>query len=76
MEPWIWGVIVGVPVIATGIAYSMGAFSTDTSDINRKIREIEMERTAFTGDDDSPYGGRRRKTKKSKSKHKKTKRRS
>jgi len=76
MEPWIWGVIAGVPVVAAGIAYSMGAFSTDIPGINEKIRQAEEERTAFTGDDDYSYGGRRKKTKKSKSKHKKTKRRS
>jgi hypothetical protein len=69
MEPWIWSVIVGVPIVAVGAAYVMGAFSTDIPMVNAQIADAQ----AFQGD---TYGGRRRKTKKSKSGHKKTKRRS
>lgn len=69
MEPWIWGVIAGVPILAVGTAYAMGAFSTDIPSINAQISDAQ----AFQGD---TYGGRRKKTKKSKSGHKKTKRRS
>lgn len=73
MEPWIWGVIAGVPVLAVGAAYAMGAFSTNIPTMPRS--------TSFTGDEAYATGsdmtaGRRRKTKKSKSGHKKTKRRS
>ena len=73
MEPWIWGIIAGVPVLAVGAAYAMGAFSVDTSAPPRS--------TSFMGDKEYATGrdmtaGRRKKTKKSKSGHKKTKRRS
>ena len=69
MEPWIWGIIAGVPVLAVGAAYAMGAFSTDIPSIDSKIYDAQ----SYQGD---VYGGRRKKTKKSKSGHKKTKRRS
>lgn len=69
MEPWIWGVVAGVPILAVGAAYAMGAFSTDIAGVNAQIADSQ----AFTGD---TYGGRRKKTKKSKSGNKKTKRRS
>ena len=75
METWMYGLI-AIPVVALGAAYGMGAFSTKTAQINQQIRAIQDEQKQFTGDDDTAYGGRRRKTKKLKSKHKKTKRRS
>lgn len=75
MENWMYGLI-AVPVVAVGAAYAMGAFSTKTADINRQIGDIQMESRQFEGDDGTAYGGRRRKTKKSKSKHKKTKKHS
>jgi hypothetical protein len=73
MEPWVWGIIGIVPVLAVGAAYGMGAFSTDTS--------MPPRSTSFTGDEGWSTGsdmtaGRRKKTRKSKSSHKKTKRRS
>jgi hypothetical protein len=73
MQPWIWGIIAGVPILATGAAYAMGAFSTDKSTPLTRS-------TSFTGDEEYATGrdmtaGRRKKTKKSKSGHKKTKRR-
>lgn len=77
MEPWIWAIIGGVPVVAVGTAYAMGAFSTNIPAVNQKIAEAQANSTAFTGDDDyQSSAGRRKKTKKSKSKHKKTKRHS
>jgi len=75
METWAWILIaLGSGAVAIQMARSAGAFRTDTSSIDQKIADVQSEQTAFTGD--SPYlGGRRKKTKKSKSKHKKTKRR-
>lgn len=68
--------LIAIPVVALGAAYGMGAFSTKTAEINQQIKEIQDEQRQFNGDDDTAYGGRRKKTKKSKSKHKKTKRHS
>ena len=79
MEPWVWAIVGVVPVVAVGAAYAMGAFSTDIPGINQKITQAEMAKTAFTGDEDESYqsaGRRHKRTKKSKSKHKKTKRHS
>lgn len=73
MEPWVWAIIGVVPVVAAGIAYSMGAFSTNTPAINQQIDELDRQSREFRGDS---IGGRRMKTKKSKSKHRKTKRHS
>jgi len=67
--------LLAIPVVAVGAAYAMGAFSTKTAEINQQISQLREEQTAFTGDDNTPYGGRRKKTKKSNSKNKKTKRR-
>lgn len=66
-----WAVIGVVPVVAIGAAYSMGAFSTSSP-------PAPVRSTSFTGDDEwnNMSAGRRKKTKKSKSGHKKTKRRS
>lgn len=75
METWMYGLI-AIPVVAVGAAYAMGAFSTKTAEINQQINAIQEERRQFEGDDDTAYGGRRKKTKKSKSKHKKTKKHS
>lgn len=82
MEPWMWGLVAGVPVVGLGIAYASGAFSTNIPAVDQKIYQEQMKRTEFTGDEDfatgrsTAEGGRRRhKTKKSKSKNKKTKRR-
>lgn len=75
METWAW-ILIGLGGIALAVegAYLSGVFSTDTAEIDKQIASIQEDRRAFTGD--SPYlGGRRKKTKKSKSKHKKTKRR-
>lgn len=86
-----WAVVGVVPVVAVGAAYAMGAFGTNISSLNKSLSPeysssafarnpkamesaLEEERTAFRGD--TYEGGRRtKKTKKSKSKHKKTKRR-
>jgi hypothetical protein len=69
MQPWIWATIIGIPVLATGAAYAMGAFSTDISGVNKKLGPyastkdpeqmkniIAEEKTAFTGDDPTDYG--------------------
>jgi hypothetical protein len=74
MQTWMYGLL-AIPVVAVGAAYSMGAFSTKTSELDQRINAIQEERRQFTGDDGTPYGGRRKKTKKSKSGNKKTKRR-
>lgn len=80
MEPWTWAIVGVVPVVAVGAAYAMGAFSTKTAAINEQIENVQRERNAFQGDVDEQgnyIGGKhRKKTKKSKSKHKKTKRHS
>lgn len=73
MQTWAWGLIIGAPILAVGAAYAMGAFSTSTPTLPRS--------TSFMGDEAYATGsdmtaGRRKKTKKSKSGHKKTKRRS
>jgi len=78
MEPWVWGVIAGVPIIGLGVAYAAGAFSTNIPALDEKIYQEQIKRTEFTGDDDVgiTQGGRRKhKTKKSKSKNRKTRRR-
>jgi hypothetical protein len=77
METWMYGLL-AIPVVGVGIAYAMGAFSTNTAQLNQQIAQLREEQTAFPGDIEmnSPTaGGRRKKTKKSKSKNKKTKRR-
>jgi hypothetical protein len=71
MEPWMWAIVGAVPVVAVGAAYAMGAFKTDIPGIDAQIAEAQ----AFDGDPQTTYGGRRKKTKKSKASHKKTKRR-
>jgi len=81
MEPWMWGVAAGVPIVGLGIAYASGAFSTNIPAIDQKIYQENLRRTEFTGDEEfatgrsTAEGGRRKKTKKAKSNHKKTKRR-
>jgi hypothetical protein len=69
MQSWIWATIVGVPIIAAGAAYAMGAFSTDISGVNKKLGPyssiknpeqmkniIAEEKIAFTGDEPTDYG--------------------
>lgn len=65
-----WAIVGIVPVVAVGAAYGLGAFSTSAP-------PSLPASTSFTGDDEwnRMTAGRRRKTKKSKSGHKKTKRR-
>ena len=92
MEPWMWGVVAGVPVVALGAAYASGAFSTKTSSLDQSLKNynitpsiakdpsameaaVQQEKTAFTGDTEGGKRKKKIKTKKSKSSHKKTKRR-
>lgn len=76
-----WGVVAGVPIVGLGIVYASGAFSTNIPAIDQKIYQENLKRAEFTGDTDygtgkiPAEGGSRKKTKKSKSNHKKTKRR-
>lgn len=72
MQSWVWAIIGGVPLLAVGTAYAMGAFSTSSPVVPRS--------TSFMGDEAyatglEMSGGRRKRTKKSKSGLKKTKRR-
>lgn len=78
MQSWMWGIVAGVPIVAAGVAYSMGAFSTNIPAINQQIKDTTEASTAFTGDTEEPHlGGRRKhkKTKKAKTGNKKTNRR-
>jgi hypothetical protein len=91
MENWEYLLLMGIPaaaVLFAGYAYGLGAFSTTKVNLPPEYSSSEFatnpeamkkalyeEKIAFRGDDDTPNGGRRKKTKKSKSKNKKTKRR-
>ena len=80
MEPWGWGLIAGVPIIVGGIAYGIWSSSKKNNSLidnsSREFRGDSMNEGLYDTTYGTSYtsGGRRKKTNKSKSKHKKTKR--